>query len=66
MQDKAEVIKSFTHIFIQLQNQRVADMESDDADSGTGSVDCMIPSNPTTMVVVHVDPLSRSEVINTL
>ena len=54
------------YISIQLQNQRVADMESDDADSGTGSVDCMIPSNPTTMVVVHVDPLSRSEVINTL
>jgi len=49
-----------------IENQRVADMESDDADSGTGSVDCMIPSNPTTMVVVHVDPLSRSEVINTL
>ena len=43
----------------------------DDGDSGTGSVDCLISKSPsnsngTTMVVVHVDPLSGTEVINNL
>ena len=31
----------------------------DDGDSGTGSVDCIIPTN-STMVVVHVEPLEAN------
>ena len=64
------------------KDQRTAVDADDDGDSGTGSVDCLISKSPsnsngiiskspsnsngTTMVVVHVDPLSGTEVINNL
>ena len=63
------------------KDQRTVEAD-DDGDSGTGSVDCLISKSPsnsnviiskspsnsngTTMVVVHVDPLSGTEVINNL